>query len=167
MKVLALQTQGPKFNPQHPCKKADLAAHVCNPSTRKAKAGGSVGLSGYLVLLNWWASRSLRDSVSYGFCGQSTEKKELGRKGFILLTLPHHPPSSKEFKMGTWSRPWGSVACWVASHGLWTMPAQGWYHSQWPGTSHINHQTRKITTACPQANLEDRLSQLRFPLQND
>lgn len=40
-------------------------------------------------------------------------------------------------------------------------PFQEWHHPQWAGSSSINHQSRK---ACPQTDLMEALSELRFAL---
>lgn len=62
------------------------------------------------------------------------------------ITVRHQRNSRQELKAKLMQDPKGM---WLACLLLMAceLPAQGWHHSQWPGTSHINRQSRKITTA--------------------
>jgi hypothetical protein len=87
-------------------------------------------------------------------CHRHHNPKHLGRKVFFFLTLQgidQHEGKSGQFKVGTW-RPWRSATYWPAHQAFLpqlrtTTPAG--YHSQWSGSFHINHQSRKCFIDLP------------------
>lgn len=50
--MVAVQAQGPEFDPLYPHKKMGMKVCVYNPSTGEAEMGGSPGLPGYSVWTN-------------------------------------------------------------------------------------------------------------------
>lgn len=109
-------------------------------------------------------------------CVKNSDQKQQGRKGVYLACK-----SQSVIKGGQGRNPGSNLeagtdrgGCCVLAYFPWLTqpvslyipgpPAQDWYCGQWAGSSSVRQHQANAPQKCPQANMMEVISQLRFPL---
>lgn len=112
--------KGPDFNSQHP--------HGGSQPSLSSVLGSLMSSSDLRALSTDMVYMHMHQLASVSIAVIKHSQSSLGRKGLILLTLPHHSPSLKKVRAGTYrqeamQRPWSSATYWLAPGGFLSLPS--------------------------------------------